>query len=156
MILIQHARRSLQVQVLFVASVPGQFRDGLQVRADHLRFHGVRSSSLETEELPVDFFPGLFWEIEFVQTWEFGAEVFDPDCMALVEAAARDLGVGHKRMLSQAGHDAYNMTKVCPTALIFSPCKDGITHNEAEHIEPGYTIPAVNVLLQAVVARANR
>ena len=59
-------------------------------------------------------------------------------------------------MLSQAGHDAYNMAKICPTVLLFSPCKDGITHNEAEHIELDYTIPSVNVLLNAVVARANR
>ncbi len=95
-------------------------------------------------------------DIEIAQTWDFGDEAFDEDCLALVETAAAELGVSHKRMLSQAGHDAYNMTHVCPTALLFSPCKEGITHNEAEHIEPGYTVPAVNVLLHAVVARANR
>ena len=43
--------------------------------------------------------------IEIVQSWDFGAEVFDEDCLALVETAAAELGVGHKRMLSQAGHD---------------------------------------------------
>ncbi|MDH3475427.1 MAG: Zn-dependent hydrolase [Rhodospirillales bacterium] len=95
-------------------------------------------------------------EIEIAQSWSFGTEIFDQDCIALVEQAAGDLGVAHKRMLSQAGHDAYNMTRICPTALIFSPCKDGITHNEAEHIELDYTLPSVNVLLNAVVARANR
>ena len=39
---------------------------------------------------------------------------------------------------------------------LFTPCKDGITHNEAEHIELAYTLPGVNVLLNAVVARADR
>jgi N-carbamoyl-L-amino-acid hydrolase len=48
------------------------------------------------------------------------------------------------------------MTKVCPTALVFSPCHEGITHNEAEHIELEATLPSVNVLLHAVLARANR
>lgn len=91
-----------------------------------------------------------------VQTWEFGNEVFDDECIALVKNAAEELQVPYQEMLSQAGHDAYHMTRITPTALIFSPCKEGITHNENEHIEPEYTIPAVNVLLHAVLARANR
>jgi N-carbamoyl-L-amino-acid hydrolase len=48
------------------------------------------------------------------------------------------------------------MSRVTPTALLFSPCKDGISHNESEEIELGYTVPAVNVLLHSVLARANR
>lgn len=91
-----------------------------------------------------------------VQTWEFGNEVFDDECIALVKDAADALKVTYQEMLSQAGHDAYHMTRVAPTALLFSPCKDGITHNENEHIEPEYTIPAVNVLLHTVLGRANR
>jgi N-carbamoyl-L-amino-acid hydrolase len=39
--------------------------------------------------------------------------------------------------------------------MIFTPCRGGITHNESEHIEPEYTVPGVNVLLNAVVRRAN-
>ena len=91
-----------------------------------------------------------------VQTWEFGNEVFDEDCIALAKNAARELQVPFQEMLSQAGHDAYHMTRIAPTALLFSPCKEGITHNENEHIEPEYTIPAVNVLLHTALARANR
>ena len=93
---------------------------------------------------------------EIVQTWEFGNEVFDESCIALVRQAADELRVGYREMLSQAGHDAYHMTRIAPTALLFSPCKDGISHNENEHIELEYTVPAVNVLLHAVLARANR
>jgi N-carbamoyl-L-amino-acid hydrolase len=91
-----------------------------------------------------------------VQTWEFGNEAFDDECIALVKHAADDLQVRYQEMLSQAGHDAYHMTRIAPTALLFSPCKEGITHNENEHIELEYTTPAVNVLLHAVLARANR
>ena len=90
------------------------------------------------------------------QSWEFGNEVFDDECAELVRTAATELGVSYRDMLSQAGHDAYNMSRVAPTALLFSPCKDGISHNESEDIELGYTTPAVNVLLHAVLARANR
>ncbi len=95
-------------------------------------------------------------EIEIAARWTFGSEAFDEACIATVKEAADSLGVAYREMLSQAGHDAYNMTRICPTALLFSPCKEGITHNEGEHIELGYTLPSVNVLLNAVVARANR
>jgi len=40
--------------------------------------------------------------------------------------------------------------------MIFTPCRDGISHNEAEHAEADSTVPGVNVLLHAVLARANR
>ena len=94
-------------------------------------------------------------DAEITQTWEFGAEEFDQSCNELVRQAARDLGVSQMDILSQAGHDAYQMTRVAPTALMFSPCKDGISHNESEHIELAYTEPGVNVLLHAVLARAS-
>jgi len=94
-------------------------------------------------------------EVEVTSTWEFGDEAFDADCLQLLRDTANDLGVEFQEMLSQAGHDAYHMTRVTPTALIFSPCKEGITHNENEHIELAYTEPSVNVLLHAVLRRAN-
>jgi N-carbamoyl-L-amino-acid hydrolase len=40
--------------------------------------------------------------------------------------------------------------------MIFTPCRDGISHNEAEHAELDYTVPGVNVLLHSVLSRANR
>lgn len=95
-------------------------------------------------------------DVEIVETWTFGSETFDPACIETVREAADALNVSRRDILSQAGHDAYHLSKICPTALIFSPCHEGITHNEAEHIEKDYTIPGVNVLMHAVLARANR
>ena len=59
-------------------------------------------------------------------------------------------------ILSEAGHDSYNIASVCPSAMIFTPCKDGITHNEAEDTTLEDTLPGCNVLLHAALARANR
>ncbi|HSR10617.1 MAG TPA: Zn-dependent hydrolase, partial [Thermodesulfobacteriota bacterium] len=41
-------------------------------------------------------------------------------------------------------------------AMIFCPCVEGVSHNEAEGIIPEQTWPAVNVLLRAVLARAEK
>ena len=95
-------------------------------------------------------------EMRIAGEWQFGSERFDPGCMRLIREAAQALNVPHRDILSQAGHDAYYVSRVAPTAMIFTPCRDGISHNEAEHAELDYTSPGVNVLLHAVLARANR
>jgi beta-ureidopropionase / N-carbamoyl-L-amino-acid hydrolase len=92
--------------------------------------------------------------IAIAERWGFGGLTFDADLIALIRETAVRLGVPAMDMQSEAGHDAYNMTRVCPTALIFTPCKRGITHNEAEDIDFAATVPGVNVLLHAALARA--
>ena len=95
-------------------------------------------------------------EMRVAGEWQFGNERFDPGCIRLIREAAQRLNVPHRDILSQAGHDAYYVSRVAPTAMIFTPCHNGISHNEAEHAELDYTSPGVNVLLHAVLARANR
>lgn len=94
-------------------------------------------------------------EIAVAREWSFGDVAFDAKLINLVRSVASDLGVSHRRLMSAAGHDSYNISKVIPTVMIFTPCRDGISHNEGEHIEPAYTAPDVNVLLNAVLRRAN-
>jgi N-carbamoyl-L-amino-acid hydrolase len=93
-------------------------------------------------------------EIAVAEQWGFGGLEFDANLVALVRDTARQLGVPFMDMRSQAGHDAYHLAKVCPAVMIFTPCKGGITHNEREDIDLAQTLPGVNVLLNAVLARA--
>jgi N-carbamoyl-L-amino-acid hydrolase len=95
-------------------------------------------------------------EMEIIESWRFGDEAFDPECIALLRDAAKSLDIPYLDMQSQAGHDAYNMTRICPTAMLFAPCDKGISHNEAETMAPEDAFPGVNVLMHAVLARANR
>ena len=94
--------------------------------------------------------------IEVADSWSFGDEPFDPDCIALVRDTAAGLGYSHMDMASQAGHDAYNMSRMAPTAMIFSPCEKGISHHESENCSLDQIVPATNVLLQVALKRANR
>ena len=88
--------------------------------------------------------------------WHWGADIFDRTMVTLVRDSARSLGVPTLDIASQAGHDAYHLAKVAPTAMIFTPCKDGITHNNGEHASLAQTVPGINVLLHAALSRANR
>ncbi len=90
------------------------------------------------------------------EVFRIPAQPFDPECVALVEKATEKLGYAARKMISGAGHDAVHVAMRLPTAMIFTPCKDGLSHNEAESIEPGEAEAGAQVLLEAVVARANR
>jgi N-carbamoyl-L-amino-acid hydrolase len=57
-------------------------------------------------------------------------------------------------LVSGAGHDAIHLADVCPSAMIFVPCKDGISHNEIEDAKPEHLTAGCNVLLHAMLERA--
>jgi len=95
-------------------------------------------------------------DLKLFDEWHWGADIFDRSMVDLVRDTAAALGISSFDLPSQAGHDSYHVAKVCPTAMIFTPCKDGITHNNNESATKSDTEPGVNVLLHAVLARANR
>lgn len=79
---------------------------------------------------------------------------FEPDCINAVRAAAARLGYAHRDIVSGAGHDACYMSKVAPTAMIFVPCENGLSHNEIENATPSDVAAGCEVLLHAILDRA--
>ncbi|MFM2150179.1 MAG: hypothetical protein RLZZ187_2485 [Pseudomonadota bacterium] len=94
--------------------------------------------------------------LELTELFRFAAQPFDTDCVALVQQAADRLGFASRRIVSGAGHDAVYVARSVPTAMIFTPCKDGLSHNEAESILPEEAEAGCQVLFEAIVGRANR
>jgi len=93
----------------------------------------------------------LTWALRTTNAWP--ACHFDASCAdAIAEATARR-GYRHRRMVSGAGHDAVNIARVAPTAMIFVPCRDGVSHNETEDAAPDDLGAGANVLLDAVLER---
>lgn len=52
---------------------------------------------------------------------------------------------------SGAGHDTINFAKICPSAMIFSPCKEGISHNVREYVEKKDIENVTNVLYETIL-----
>ncbi len=88
--------------------------------------------------------------------FKVAAQPFDPSCVALVREAAAANGFTSREIVSGAGHDAVYVARHVPTAMIFTPCLDGLSHNEAESITEAQAEAGAQVLLSAVLARANR
>lgn len=87
--------------------------------------------------------------------WDWGGKIFDDALVAEIRRTASHLGYSHRDLPSQAGHDAYFLARICPTAMIFTPCRGGITHNNNEDAGRADLEPGLNVLLHSVVARAD-
>jgi N-carbamoyl-L-amino-acid hydrolase len=79
---------------------------------------------------------------------------FDAACVEAVRAGAAAHGLSSRDIVSGAGHDAVYVARVAPAAMIFVPCKDGVSHNEIEDAQPADLAAGCNVLLHAMLARA--
>lgn len=84
----------------------------------------------------------------------FSPCAFDAACVGAVRESARELGFAHLDIVSGAGHDAVYLARVAPTAMIFVPCKDGISHNEIEDATPADLAAGCDVLARAMLGRA--
>jgi N-carbamoyl-L-amino-acid hydrolase len=93
--------------------------------------------------------------LEIQKIWHFPATPFSADCIAAVREAAKTRGYSHRDIISGAGHDALYMARVAPTAMIFVPCADGISHNEIESAKADELAAGCQVLLDAMLLRAN-
>ncbi len=85
----------------------------------------------------------------------FEPVVFASGMVDLIETTARGQGVSTRRMPSGAGHDAQMFAPNCPTAMIFVPSRDGISHNIKEFTEPGHIRAGADVLLHVVLEKAS-
>jgi beta-ureidopropionase / N-carbamoyl-L-amino-acid hydrolase len=94
-------------------------------------------------------------EVEVKEFWHFPPTPFDKSCIAAVRRATEEQGYPSLDIISGAGHDAVYMAQVAPTAMIFVPCADGISHNEIEDAKPEDLTMGCTVLLNAIIERAN-
>ena len=76
---------------------------------------------------------------------------FAPELIDCVRIGAQKAGYPTRDMVSGAGHDSVYVSRVAPTTMIFVPCADGISHNEAESTEPDECTAGAQVLLNAVL-----
>ncbi len=130
------------------AQFTGDFRHEDPARADAMlaEFREAMAQAVERSKC----------EMRELDHWSWRPDIFDADCIAAVRDTAARLGLASMDIASQAGHDAYFMARVAPTAMIFTPCRDGITHNNHEHATLERSLPGVNVLLNVAAERALR
>jgi len=89
------------------------------------------------------------------QVWYMPPTAFDASLVSQIARSAASLGLSAREMISGAGHDSLHTAQYAPTAMIFVPCEQGISHNELEAASPEDLAAGANVLLHAMLAFAN-
>jgi len=95
---------------------------------------------------------GLTYDLK--QVFYYAPVAFDSRCVEAVRRATQRFGYSHRDIVSGAGHDACYMARVAPTSMVFTPCVDGVSHNESEDIKQEWSTAGANVLMHAVLEKA--
>lgn len=70
----------------------------------------------------------------------------DPAVIEAIVTACDQLGLARQVMVSRAYHDSLFMARLCPTAMIFIPCRGGVSHRPDEYADPDHIFQGVAVL----------
>ncbi len=132
--------------------IPGRVRLTVDLRAaDDATLSAMDAALRAAVDAAADS-RGVTAQIE--QVVYFAPQPFAPALVQSVREGARELSLSAMNVVSGAGHDAVYVARVAPAAMIFVPCKDGISHNEIEDARPEHLEAGCNVLLRAMLAQA--
>ena len=143
---------SLAVQPNSRNTIPGRVAFTVDLRHRDEERQAAMTDALETEAASICAADNLGLELREIANQP--PLHFDPGCIAVVRGAAAALGLSWREMVSGAGHDACHLAARVPTAMIFIPCEEGISHSEQENATREDCAAGANVLLHAVLERA--
>nr|WP_281411537.1 Zn-dependent hydrolase [Enterovirga sp. DB1703] len=133
-------------------TIPGEVRFTLDYRHPEAEALGRMTQAIDQALASI----GAARRVEFAidRFWNKAPVAFDETVCAAVQNSAAELGYSCRTMTSGPGHDAVLTASVVPTAMIFVPCKDGLSHNEAESATKEDCAAGANVLLRTVLQLA--
>jgi N-carbamoyl-L-amino-acid hydrolase len=140
---------SLEVKPNSPNVVPGEVRFTVDFR--HPQTAVLEAMERALQAAVPDVCGPLGLEGTATKIWDQPPVAFDPQCIEAVREAAMQSGFSAREIVSGAGHDAAYVARVAPTAMIFVPCRDGVSHNEAEFSSKEQCAAGAQVLLQAVL-----
>ena len=79
----------------------------------------------------------------------------DPAILAALEDSAVAAGKTYKKMVSRAYHDSLFMARIAPVAMLFIPCRGGVSHRPDEYASPEWIGAGVHVLSRTLAILAS-
>jgi hydantoinase/carbamoylase family amidase len=89
---------------------------------------------------------------EYRERQVMSATPMDERVVAALDAAARTTGEPYLVMASGGAHDTMVIADRVPSAMVFVPCKDGISHSPEESADPADAALAAEIMLNALVS----
>jgi ureidoglycolate amidohydrolase len=78
----------------------------------------------------------------------------DPEILAAMEASAAEAGRTYTKMPAHAYHDSSFMAAIAPVAMLFIPCRGGVSHRPDEYASPEWIAGGVHVLARTLARLA--
>ena len=124
-----------------VNAVPGAAAGTIELRAPDDALRAVAAADIRGAAQEIAARRNLVLELE--KTYEQAAQPCSAALSGRLQAAA---GPGTPRLASGATHDASAMADLCPIAMMFTRCRDGISHHPDEYTRPDDMEAAVHAL----------
>jgi hydantoinase/carbamoylase family amidase len=142
----------LELEPGIINVVPGRARLTLDVRGvDDELFRGV---AREAVEFAREAARARGTSAAYAERQALPATHLDERIVGALEEAARASGESYRLMASGAAHDTMCVADRVPSAMVFVPCKEGISHSPLEEASPADAALGVEVVLNALVALA--
>ena len=127
-----------------VNSVPSRVQLMLDIRDTEVsRRHGVMEA-LRADIREIESRRGVTVEEEKINADE--PTHSDPRIIATLEEVCEAEGLTYRRMVSRAYHDTSFIARVVPVAMLFIPCRNGVSHRADEYASPEAITRGVRVL----------
>jgi len=78
-----------------------------------------------------------------------------PHIVQLLEQTCAEQGIAYKKMVSRAYHDSLFMARIAPIAMIFIPCRNGVSHRPDEYAAPADIARGTHVLASVLANLAS-
>ena len=76
--------------------------------------------------------------------------VSSPEVLAAIARGCLEEGLQSRRIVARAYHDSSFMAQIAPMAMIFVPCRDGVSHRPDEYAAPEHIVDGVKVLARTL------
>jgi allantoate deiminase len=138
----------IEVSPCLINAIPGRTRISLDVRGpDDAAVHGV-VKEIEAFALSAAAQRGM--TATYRQRQTVPATSMDKQIVSALESAAADTGEPFTTMISGAAHDTMCVADRVPTAMVFVPCRDGLSHTPEEDADPADAALGVEAMLGAI------
>jgi N-carbamoyl-L-amino-acid hydrolase len=131
------------------ATVPGEVKMILDLRASNEHSRDIFMERLHATSADIGRRESCDIEIERISA--ASVAYMDDPLRERLTRAADHLGLGHINLSSGAGHDMAHMSRIAPAAMIFIPCKGGLSHCPEEFTTPDAIARGSAVLIRTLL-----
>lgn len=139
---------ALQIRPGVVNAVPGEAVMTLEIRSPSDRAREIAGAELTDRARQIAQQRGL--SLSITRSYAQSATRCAPDILNRLSQAVSDGGQDAVHLPSGATHDASAMADLCPIGMLFTDCKDGISHHPDEYVSPQSMTSAVHALARVI------